>query len=176
MTLLFLHGAGGFEEDRVIADALVHDLGLASDLRYPHLPDEDMSAEAWSAPLRGPVSRLAPSDVVVGHSFGGSLLLKALVEGLSCAAPVVLLSIPDWGPDGWDVADYVVPAGDPGVDLTVLHCRDDDVVPVEHHDRYATAFPAAHTQVLESGGHQFVGGVPRIAATVRAAWARHAST
>ena len=77
VAIVFLHGAGGYPEDRLIAGAL----GAALDepVHLPRLPDEDMSHAAWSAEI---AADLRPDvDTVVGHSFGGSTFLKMLTDG-----------------------------------------------------------------------------------------------
>ena len=69
-TLLFFHGAGGFDEDGPLASSLVAHLG--ADLVMPRLSDTDMSFVGWAAPIRSALAGLGPDDLVVGHSFGAS--------------------------------------------------------------------------------------------------------
>ena len=49
--------------------------------------------------------------ILVGHSFGGSVLLKYLAQG-SYQKPIrglFLVSVPNWGPDGWAYDEFAVP-------------------------------------------------------------------
>ncbi|WP_322410664.1 hypothetical protein [Microbacterium invictum] len=55
MVLFFLHGAGGHDEDRTLADAIAAELGLP--LEYPHLPEDDMSVEHQALRAGSPRSR-----------------------------------------------------------------------------------------------------------------------
>lgn len=168
MRLLFVHGAGGYDEDRPFAEDLADTLGASLDL--PQLPDEDMSVEAWARPLRRGLAALGPADVVVAHSFGASILLHVLGEDLpSAPAKGVLLAMPDWGPQGWGVEDYVHAGPEPAIHLSLHHCRDDEVVPFAHLALAAAALPSARVHEYPSGGHQFDGRIEAIAADVRVA-------
>jgi predicted alpha/beta hydrolase family esterase len=167
VAILFLHGAGGYPEDRLIAGAL----GAALDepVHLPRLPDEDMTHAAWSAEI---AAHLRPDvDTVVGHSFGGSTFLKMLTDGDLGVGRLVLLATPDWGPDGWDVDDYALPPDAeqrlaPGVRIDLHHCVDDDVVPVDHLDLLSARLPRATVTRHGRGGHQFEGDA--LEAVVRA--------
>lgn len=159
MAILFLHGAGGYADDRAMADAIRAELD--EPVRMPHLRDEDMSHAVWSAQI---AAHLGPDvDTVVGHSFGGSTLLKMLTEADLGVARLVLLATPDWGADGWDVADYALPHDavhrlDPGLRIDLHHCLDDAVVPAGHLGLLAARIPNATVVRHPHGGHQFEGG------------------
>lgn len=155
MRLFFFHGAGGYDDDQVIADDLGRVLG--SPLDVPHLPDEDMSVEAWAAPIRRSLADLGADDVVVAHSFGASILLRVLAEGVHAPSKVVLLATPNWGPNGWDVEDYVFEGPEPLSPVSLHHCRDDDEVPFAHLALNAAQLPSARVCEHASGGHQFDG-------------------
>lgn len=159
MAILFLHGAGGYADDQVMADAIR--AALDEPVTIPHLRDEDMSHAAWSTQIS---AQLNPDvDTVVGHSFGGSTLLKMLTEADLGIARLVLLAAPDWGPDGWDVADYALPS-DPdhrlpsALRIDLHHCTDDDIVPVAHLELLSARLPRAAVVRHRHGGHQFEGG------------------
>ena len=103
-SLFYVHGAGGYVEDGELARALAAAPGLT--LVMPRFSDDDMSFDAWAAPVREHLGRLGPDDAVVGHSFGASILLRVLAEGEWPVRRAALLAMPDWGPEGWDVPDY----------------------------------------------------------------------
>ncbi|OZD08421.1 alpha/beta hydrolase [Rhodococcus sp. 06-235-1A] len=164
--LLFVHGAGGFVDDAPLANGLAQALHL--DLHMPELPDSAMGFEDWAEPVRQHLDRLGPEDSVIAHSFGASILVRVLAE---CRRKrpqrAALLAMPDWTPRGWDVAVYAFTDPEPETDLTLVHCRDDDVVPISHLALNSAALPSATAVEYPTGGHQFDG---RIAALV-AAWA-----
>lgn len=76
--LLFLHGAGGYEADRPLAEAIAVELGQP--VTYPHFPDDDMSFEHQASLMRAALDAVGPDDVVAAHSFGASILLRVLAE------------------------------------------------------------------------------------------------
>jgi predicted alpha/beta hydrolase family esterase len=164
--LLFLHGAGGYDEDRLVADALGDALGMPVDL--PRLPVEDMSYDAWARSVRTHLSAVGPTDVVVAHSFGASILMRVLAEGSPATlGRVTLLAMPDWTPGGWDVADYAFTGPVPAASLSMHHCRDDDVVPFDHLALHRARLPSAEVHEHARGGHQFEGRIADIARTLR---------
>lgn len=156
MALLFLHGAGGYAEDRVLADAIAAELGQP--LTYPRFPDDDMSFDHQASLVRSALDTARPDDLVAAHSFGASILLRVLAER-ERASPhrVVLLAMPDWSPQGWDVADYAFTGPAPGQEVSLHHCRDDAVVEFAHLALHAARLPRAGVHAYDSGGHQFDG-------------------
>lgn len=173
MSVLLIHGAGGFTEDRVIADGLGNSLGL--DVDMPEFSDEDMSFEAWAGPIRALLSELDPEDIVVGHSFGASILVRVLGEGVSFAPKkAVLLAMPDWSEEGWAVADYSFAGPEPEVALSLHHCRDDEVVPIEHLTLHRRFLPSARFVEHASGGHQFDGVIAAVASDILSGHGRRA--
>lgn len=157
MAILFIHGADGFDEDA----ALVHILRrvLDAEVQMPRLRENDMSHASWSAQIS---EHLSPDiDTLVAHSFGGSTALRMLVEDGLPVARLIVLAAPDWGPDGWDVADYAL-QGDAtspgGVLLELHHCADDEIVPAEHLNHLAQRLPDATIVRHPEGGHQFQHG------------------
>lgn len=153
--LLFVHGAGGFHEDAPLAEGLAESVG--AHLVMPRLPDDDMTPGGWAAPIRTILAELTPDDVVVGHSFGASILVKVLAERPWAVSGAVLLAMPNWGSAGWDVGEYVLDRPEPHVPLTLHHCADDDVVPLRHLELNREDLPNADLHVHDEGGHQFNG-------------------
>lgn len=127
------------------------------------MPDDDMSVEAWAAPARTCLSTLDSDDVVIGHSFGATILQWVLAERRWALRRALLLATPDWSPDGWDVAQYVPFGAEPQMEVALHHCRDDDVVPFDHLALNAVRMPSAHVRQHLQGGHQFNGLVETIA-------------
>ncbi|MBO9532903.1 MAG: alpha/beta hydrolase [Solirubrobacteraceae bacterium] len=154
--LLFIHGAGGFVEDGPLAAALA--AGVDAELVMPEFSDDDMSVAGWTAPILELLGTLERGDLVVAHSFGANMLLHALAAPGAPAVPTaLLLGMPDWGPEGWQSADYATPEPEPAAAITLAHCRDDDVVPFEHLALNAARLPSARVVEFDAGGHQFEG-------------------
>lgn len=158
MALLFLHGAGGHDEDQVVVRALRERVDMP--VRAPRLPDEDMSHDAWAACIRDAIT--PEVRTVLGHSFGGSTALRTAAESDLGIDHLVLLAAPDWGPQGWDVPHYALLDDaaqrlDPALRITLHHCADDEVVPVEHLDLLSARLPSARRVRHDLGGHQMSG-------------------
>lgn len=163
--LLFVHGAGGYVDDTELAQGLAKALRL--DLVMPELSDSDMGYEAWAVPVRKLLDDAGPADRVVAHSFGATIVVRVLAETMRAHPErATLLAMPDWSPQGWDVAQYAL-TGEPRTDLTLLHCRDDEVVPVSHLAMNSKALPSATVIELPTGGHQFDGVTETIVADIR---------
>ncbi|WP_415974245.1 alpha/beta fold hydrolase [Rhodococcus sp. 077-4] len=164
--LLFVHGAGGFLDDADLAHGLARTLGL--DLDMPKLSDGAMGFEDWAEPIRLHLNRLGPEDAVIAHSFGASILVRVLAEHRrERPLRATLLAMPDWTQRGWDVADYAFTDPKPETDLTLLHCRDDEVVPISHLALNSKALPSARVIEFPTGGHQFDGLIEAIATEIR---------
>lgn len=155
MSLLFVHGAGGYADDQAMVIALRE--ALDEDVHMPDLSHEEPNHQAWSAVL---TPLLADSRLVVGHSFGGSTVLKMLTEHDFGVRRLLLLAVPDWGPAGWDVPEFALPDDaasrlPPGLEIELHHCLDDDVVPFDHLHQLAARVPQAREIYRHHGGHQF---------------------
>lgn len=170
MGILFVHGAGGWVDDQPLAGQLR--TGLDTGVDMPRFPDADMSAASWRARLDRQLESGEPDQVMVGHSFGSTTLLLRLADGWPdrpMPRGFVLLATPYWGTEGWQ-AEYALPAGfapPEGVPVFLHHCRDDETVPFEHLDRFASLLPDTVIRRHEAGGHQFEGQMPAVIEDVR---------
>jgi predicted alpha/beta hydrolase family esterase len=169
MDILFVHGAGGWTDDQPMAAELRGIPG--AEVLAPHFSDEDMSAAGWRRELNRQLRTLGPEPVVVGHSFGASMVLLQYADDPVEPLPrgLVLLAMPFWGSEGWQ-AEYSLPVdAELPADLPLfLHqCMDDDVVPADHVDRHASRLPQAIIRRHDSGGHQFQGRMGEVLQDVR---------
>jgi serine hydrolase len=137
-------------------------LGPAYDVHFPIMPDPEKPHYApWSKRLGQVIGDLTEQVVVVGHSLGGSVVLKHLAEtgpGKDIAG-LVLVAVPFWGKRDWE-AEWALPEGWPAPSTklppTVLfHSRDDEEAPFDHLERYAERLPDATARPLDGNGHLF---------------------
>lgn len=103
------------------------------------------------ADVRGAVAHLTDAGVervaLVGHSFGGAVVVRAALEEPSVAA-VVTLATQSAGTDG---------VGGLGRPLLVIHGDDDEVLsPRASHDVARRAGDVAELYLLEGAGHDLV--------------------
>lgn len=181
MHVLFVHGAGseGYKADRLLAESLQQSLGPEFKVRYPQMPTPDRpDYAAWKAAIAAHIADIGAPIVLVGHSFGGSVLLRSLVDTPISAriAAVVMLAAPMWGTDpDWQYDVMVLPADGTlpdGVPLLLYHSRDDEEVPFAHLGQYAERFPRAVTRVLDGRGHQFGNDLADVARDIQQITAR----
>ena len=163
--VLFVHGGGegAHREDKRLAASLQDALGLAYDVRCPKMPDEDRPEyEAWRDRISRELAVLNDEVVLVGHSLGGSILLKYLseVEPAKPVAGLFLVAAPYWGVEDWEVGEYALQEDfasklPHGLKVFLYHSRDDGIVPFTHLALYAEKLPLASVREFDGRGHQF---------------------
>jgi hypothetical protein len=171
--VLFVHGAGGeaFEADMALVRSLREALGPDFGVEYPEMPDADAPEfGTWSARISHALSSLDSGVILVGHSLGGSILLKHLSEERveKPVAGVFLIATPYWGTAGWEVAEFELREDFPAtlpedVPIFLYHSRDDEEVPFEHLALYAGRLPRATVREVEGRDHQFNGDLSDVA-------------
>ena len=140
------------------------------------MPLEDGAQYAdWTARIASALPPRGDEVVLVGHSVGGSVLLKYL-----CEEPVevtvtglYVIAAPFWGADAfWDWDEARLPE-DAAEKLAVVprivlyHGRDDDVVPFAHLALYAARLPEATIRALDAGGHQLANDLGDVARDIQ---------
>jgi hypothetical protein len=178
MLVLFIHGAGmgAYEEDRLLADSLQRALGAKYHVQCPRMTDEaNVPLPLWNAEIDARLAATSDRVALVGHSVGGSVLLKYLCERrpVPRLAGLFLIAAPYWGVDeGWQWDDAVLPAdaaarlaGD--WPLIFYHSRDDEIVPFAHLALHAARLPRASVRAFDGRGHQFGNDLSAVAADIR---------
>lgn len=163
--ILFVHGGGdgAHEADEKLAQSLRDELGDAYDVRSPQMPDEgNPEYEAWRNRISRELAAMDGEPVLVGHSFGASILLRYLTEEETekPIAGVFLVATPYWGAEDWEIAEYELPEGFASklsgeLPIFLYHGRDDEEVPFEHLAFYEEKLPRATVRKLDGRGHQF---------------------
>jgi uncharacterized protein len=167
--VLFIQGAGSMHEPEGsgrLAAYLARELGTNYRLIAPEMPDADNPRyQPWRGRIEQELGAIDEDVIFVGHSFGGSVLLKYLAEG-SYRKPVrglFLVSVPNWGPDGWAYEEFAVPhdVGStlPASRIFLYHSRDDPEVPFAHLAYYKDLLPTATARPIEGSEHSFVEGL-----------------
>jgi uncharacterized protein len=161
--VLFIHGAGGeaFQEDGALVRSLREALGPDFGVQYPEMPDADAPTfGTWSACISHELSVLDGGVILVGHSLGGSILLKYLSEERveKPIAGVFLIATPFWGTADWEVefqlSENFPEALPEDVPIFLYHSRDDEVVPFAHLAMYSGRLPHATVREVKDRGHQ----------------------
>jgi uncharacterized protein len=163
--VLFVHGGGGgsYEADATLVASLRDRLGAAYTVRYPEMPDEEEPEyEVWKRIIAGEVAAMGSGAVLVGHSIGASVVIRAVVDGGigQSLAGVFLLAAPFWYDDDfwrWDQVKLPADAAEripAGLPVFLFHGRQDEVVPFAHAGMYARALPQATLRGLDGRNHQ----------------------
>ncbi len=167
--VLVLHSSGPQgtgEGTEPFASRLREELGPGFEVSFPIMPGlHDPHYEPWSERIGEILEEAEESLIVVGHSLGGSVLLKRIAERgrYSPVRGLVLVAVPFWGreakwerewalPEGWPDAETALPP------TSLFHSRDDDVIPFSHLDRYAALLPEASVHPLDGYGHLYERG------------------
>jgi predicted alpha/beta hydrolase family esterase len=163
--VLFIHGGGegAHEEDRKLAASLRDALGDAYDVRCPKMPDEDRPVyQVWKERIAEELDALEGKVILVGHSLGGSILLKYLSEEelKKLVVGLFLVATPYWGVEDWEVGEYALQEHFASkipkeVAVFLYHSRDDEVVPFAHAALYAEKLPRATVRWFDGHRHQF---------------------
>ena len=167
--VLFIQGAGSMHEPEGsgrLAAYLASELGVDYRLVAPEMPDADNPHyQPWRDRIEQELEAIDGKVILVGHSFGGSVLLQYLAEG-SYRKPVqglFLVSVPNWGPNGWAYDEFAVPndVGSrlPASRIFLYHSRDDPEVPFAHLAYYQDHLPTATARPIDGSEHSFVEGL-----------------
>ena len=176
--VLFIRGAGegAYEADALLAASLQKELGSAYDVHYPTMPlDEDAGYLDWKAQIAAELATPPDEVTLVGHSVGGSMLLKILSEEHvdRLIAGLFLIATPFFGGDGiWNYAELTLAqnfaeklSSIPRIFL--YHSRDDEIVPFAHLARYAAKLPQGIIREFDGRGHQFNNDLAEIASDIK---------
>jgi uncharacterized protein len=161
-SVLVIHGAGEPRQrgGQVYWEPMLeHALGPEYRVQAPRMPQPtNPRYRIWARRIAHLIDD-DPSPVLVGHSFGASVLLKYLTEDTQRPpfAGLFLIATPFWGPDFPEFAlspDFASRLHD-GSPVYLYHSRDDPEIPFEHLERYSRALPHAIVRALDGRGHEF---------------------
>ena len=177
--ILFVQGGGeGTHDDwdDKLVDRLRRELGDGYEIRYPRMPNEDdPSYAAWGPAIRQEIATLDEGATVVGHSVGGTLLIRSLAEqppALSLGA-IVLVAAPFVGDGGCPDEEFETPSDlgarlPEGVPVHLFHGLEDDTAPPVHADLYARVIPQGQVHLLPGRDHQLGNDLAEVADVIRA--------
>jgi predicted alpha/beta hydrolase family esterase len=161
--VLFIHGAGpgAHEADSKLAASLQSELGADWEVVCPKLPEKRPEYPLWAAQIARAAAKWDEPVFFVGHSFGGSLLLKYLSEQPTgpSAAGIFIIAAPYWGSGGWSGEEFALkkdfasslPKNAP---VFLYQGRDDNEVPFAHLALYREKLPRAQVRELPGRDHQ----------------------
>jgi uncharacterized protein len=176
--VLFIHsgGAQGWKQgSSYLLTYLKTMLGNDYQVLSPEMPEpEHPEYDHWKDELERDFALLREDSILVGHSLGGSVLLKYLSEQRFeiPIAGLFIVAAPYWGLDRWEVEEYRLTDNfqqhlPPINKLVLYHSSNDEVVPFSHLNMYAAKLPWA--TIRETHGHHlFHQGLPELIADIKA--------
>lgn len=162
--ILFIQGGGngGYEADKKLAHSLKNCLGQDYEINYPEIqPNENEPDYGWTKQIEKKVSECEDNLILVGHSFGASMILKYLSENSvqKKIKGIFLISTPFWNGDedwvkGLMLNDNFADNLPDNVPLFFYHCKDDEEIPFSHLNNYQKKINKAAYREIDKGGHQ----------------------
>ncbi|MCT1400283.1 alpha/beta hydrolase [Paenibacillus sp. p3-SID867] len=175
--IMFIHSAGPQGIHQGSSGLIAHlqeQLGEAYHVISPGMP-ENLDCALWKAQIASEIEELDEELFLIGHSLGGSVLLKYLSEE-GCKRTIsglFLVAAPYWGKDDdWQHEEYTLSnsfaAKLPHISKLILyHSRHDPIVPFAHAQHYAKQLPQAVTRAYEGDDHYFGKGLPELADDIK---------
>lgn len=177
--VLFIHAAGNKRHPqgsgRLIA-YLQEELGIDYEVISPDMPDPDKPQyPTWRDQIKQELAALEDGSILIGHSLGGSVLLKTLAEGSfqKRIAGLFLVAVPYWSNNGdWQVEEFVLPEDfaaklPPISQIFLYQSQNDDIVPSAHIWHYKEKLPQATVRVLAGSEHSFIAGLPELVSNLK---------
>ena len=162
--ILFIHGGGngGYTADEALVISLKAALGNGYQVNYSEIkPDESAPDFGWAEQIARKISKINGDIILVGHSFGASMILKCLSE-IQITKKIVgifLIATPFWsGNEEWKQGLKLKEnfANNLPVKKSIFfyQCLDDEETPLSHFEHYKQKIPQATFREIKSGGHQ----------------------
>ncbi|GHO57878.1 RBBP9/YdeN family alpha/beta hydrolase [Ktedonobacter robiniae] len=175
--ILFIQGAGNQHKPlgsgKLVA-SLRQQLGSDYQVLAPDMPDPNHPRYlAWRDQIEQELGKLDADALLIGHSLGGSMLLKYLAEGTyqKPIAGLFLVAVPYWGKQDWEleyaVLDDFASRLPPIRQLFLYHSRSDEEVPFSSLRRYQEKLPQATVRVFDGKEHSFTEGLPLLAQDIK---------
>jgi predicted alpha/beta hydrolase family esterase len=175
--LLFVQGGGHGvhdEWDNKLVESLRRELGQDYEIRYPRMPNEDdPDYTPWKTTLEREFGTLQDGAILVGHSVGGTILVKVLAEHSPAQklGAIFLIAAPFVGDGGWSSDDLQFPSDlgarlPQGIPIHFYHGLEDEVAPPSHVDLYARAVPQARVHRLRDRDHQLNNDMREVAGAI----------
>ena len=171
--ILFLHSAGPQHDDEgsaKLVNYIREKLSADYQIIAPIMPDpDDPSYQSWKNALIEIFKIIDDGIILIGHSLGGSVLLKFLSEEQpqQKIKALYLVAVPFWGLEDWDVSEFQL-ANDfakrlpPIPAINIYHSKDDQIVSLDHAARYTAELPGAVYHELNGYGHVYWKGLPAL--------------
>lgn len=167
--IIFIHGGGVKTHAKTHArrESMIRDFaGAGISVMLPAMPHPERPLyREWRDTLTALLPENGARATLIGHSLGGSFLLKYLTECDAAAAAIAsvhAVAAPfwqeagSWGAPQWRLNPSHLPYSETAPPVFLYHSPQDDVVPYDHMARFARALPGAKTADLPENGHDIL--------------------
>ncbi len=175
--ILFAHSAGPQYGKGKGSYDLVHYIKMnlpgEFEILFPKIEKPALPAyEKFKGMFASAFKQISEPVILIGHSLGGSTLLKYLSEekpAISISG-LFLIATPHWGSDmkefqlklNFQASLMDIPA------IFLYHSQHDTVVPIKHLEFYSKAFRKATVRKLPGKEHVFSKGLPQLVSDIKA--------
>lgn len=165
-NLLIIHGAG-VRSYKVMAEKWVpyikKQLGPEYNVVCPEMPNPQFPQyKLWRETIKNTIAKLHGPLILVGHSLGGTLLLKYLTQEKihNQILGMYFVASPYFSETkGWNYADFFIHKSPDDLlgdyPIYSYHSTDDPVVPVHHQGYFSEQFKEAIVRTLSGHGHEY---------------------
>jgi len=175
--ILFIQGGGegGYEADAKLVASLQTSMGSDYEIKYPEIKSEESAPDyGWIKQIGKRISETKGNVILVGHSFGASMILKYFSENSvnKKIKGIFLIATPFWsGSEDWQSAlklqDNFADKLPGEVPIFFYHCQDDEEIPFSHFAQYKQKLTRAIFRVIKSGGHQLNNDLSLVAEDIK---------
>lgn len=162
--VLFIQGGGdsGYEADKALVVSLQNALGKGYVVHYPIINTDETAPDfGWVDQIGGHIAAAKESIILVGHSFGASMIIKYLSEHITekKMAGIFLMATPFWNgnekwKEGLKLSATFAEKLNKEIPIFFYHCRDDEEIPFSDLALYKEKLSHATIRVISHGGHQ----------------------
>lgn len=179
--IFFAHSAGAQDGPGQgsydLVEWLKRSLGPEYQLRFPLVAEpEAPSTKLWQELFERELAAQTGEILLMGHSLGGSMLLKYFSEHATrlTIQGLILISTPYWGTKDWDYDEFALQADFPKYlpeipAIHIFHSLHDPVVAYEHALKYRDRLPQARLHPIKGNEHVFAQGLPELLTVIPAA-------
>lgn len=137
-------GEGAHKWDLPFINTLKGQLGDNYEIHFPKMPEEENPQyQAWVQKIEQVLLNLTDPVIVLGHSLGGSVIVKYLSgQRIECSIPALfLISSPFWGQPDWEADEFKLEDNfaqkiNSVQKFFIYHSQDDPFVPFSHNAIY----------------------------------------
>jgi predicted alpha/beta hydrolase family esterase len=173
--ILFIQGGGegAYEIDKKLADFLENALKKTHEVVYPKMPNEsEPDYKLWAAMFDQELKKIKYPLILAGHSVGGFLLLRYLIEKKidQNVRGIFFIAIPFVGDGGWQFEGSLknnFASELAKVPLFFYQSDNDEVVPPAHLDLYAEKVRQATVRKIIGRGHQLNNNLSEVVNDIR---------